>query len=88
MNLHKDICPQKKTIANELFLEPLALNIYYNFLLTHPKFMKAYTRADKQILLEQIKLSLRGLLENFEENLELYCLVFDQSKQHQVMTNP
>ena len=74
MNLYQDICSPKNTIANESFLEELALNIYHQFLLAHPQFIKAYTMTDKQILLKQMNLSLRDLLQNFEENLELYPL--------------
>ena len=74
MNLYQDIHSPKKTLANESFLEELALNIYHKFLLTHPQFIKTYTIRDKQILLKHMNLSLRNLLENFEENLELYSL--------------
>ena len=74
MNLYQDIRLQKETIVNESFLEELALNIYHKFLLTHPQFIKTYTIADKQILLKHMNLSLRSLLENFEENLELYSV--------------
>ncbi len=72
--LDREIYSQKNTIANESFLEELALNIYHKFLLTHPQFIKAYTITDKQILLNQMNVSLRNLLENFEENLELYSV--------------
>ena len=40
MNIYEEIYSQKKTIANELFVEELALNIYHKFLLTHPQFIK------------------------------------------------
>lgn len=71
MNIYEEIYSKKKTLANELFVEELALNIYHKFLLTHPQFIKKYTTKHKHVFLKQMKQSLSGLLENFEEELEL-----------------
>ncbi len=72
MNLYEELYSKKKTLADELFVEELALNIYHKFLVTHPQFIKKYSRKDKQRWLKQMNLSLRDLLENFEEEMELY----------------
>ena len=67
MNLSEALYSKKKNLADKLFVEELALNIYHKFLVSDPHFIRRYSRKDQQICLKKIDLSLRNLLENFEE---------------------
>ena len=67
MNLSEALYSKKKNLVDKLLGEELTLNIYHKFLVTHPYSIGRYGRNDKQICLKKLDLSLRNLLENFEE---------------------